>query len=75
MQTHVALTANGHAQGTMTEHLDTYLLATGTTDMLLLHLSEDLSHLIHIELTCQHHHIGKLGIELQGLDIRDVQLC
>ena len=75
MQAHVALTANGHAQGTMTEHLDTYLLATGTADVLLLNLTENLGHLVHVQLAGQHNHIGKLGIEAQGLDVRDVQLC
>ena len=74
MQTHITLATDSHTKGAMTEHLDTDLLTAGTTDMFLFNLTIDLSHLIHIQFTCQHHHIGKLGIELQRLDIRDIQL-
>ena len=42
--------------------------------MLCLHLTVDVGHLIHVQLTCQHHDIGKLGIKAQGFDIRYVQL-
>ena len=58
----------------MTEHLNAHLLAAGAADMLLLYLTVDVSHLLHLQLTGQHHHIGKLGVELQSLDIRDIQL-
>ena len=43
--------------------------------MLSLHLTPDLGHLLHVEFTRQDHDIGKLRIEAQGLDVRDVQLC
>ena len=42
--------------------------------MLHFHLTEDLSHLIHVQFAGEYHHISKLGVELQRLDIRDVQL-
>ena len=42
--------------------------------MLLHYLAMNLSHLLHPQFTRQHHHIGKLGIKLQGFDVRDVQL-
>ena len=69
MQTHIALATDSHTEGTMTEHLDADLLATGPTDMLSLHLTEDLGHLRHIQFSRQNHHIGKLGIEAKGLDV------
>ena len=74
MQTHVALAADGHAESAVAEHFDTYLIAAGATDMLLFNLTENLGHLVHIQLARQHHNIGKLGVELQGLDVRNVEL-
>ena len=59
----------------MTEHLDADLLTRRAADMLGLHLTPDLGYLIHVKFTRQYHHIGKLRIEPQGLDIRDIQLC
>ena len=58
----------------MAEHLDAHQLTAGTADVLLLYLAVDVGHLFHLQLTCQHHHVGKLRIELQRLDVRDVQL-
>ena len=43
--------------------------------MLFLYLSVDVGHLLHLQLTGQHHHVGKLRIEPQRLDVRDIQLC
>ena len=59
----------------MTEHLNAHQLSVGSADVLLLYLLEDISHLVHVQLTCQHHHVGKLGVELQRLGIADVELC
>ena len=42
--------------------------------MLFLYLAIDVGHLLHIQFAGQHHDVGKLGIEAQGLDVRDVQL-
>ena len=43
--------------------------------MLLLHLTVDVGHLVHVQLAGQHDDVGKLGVELQRFDVRDVQLC
>ena len=34
----------------------------------------DMAHLVHIELARQYGHVGKLGVEAQGLDVGDVEL-
>ena len=59
----------------MTEHLYAHQLALGTAHLLLLDLAVDLCHLVHVELACQHHDIGKLCIKFQGLYVADVELC
>ena len=59
----------------MTEHLNTYQFTTGSCDVLFFYLAVDVGHLFHLQLTRQHYHIGKLSIELQCLDIRNIQLC
>ena len=58
----------------MTEHLDTNQFALRSTDVLLLYLTINLCYLVEIQLASQYHHISKLGIELQRLDVGDVQL-
>jgi len=72
VEAHVALAADGHAQCTVAEHLDTYQLARGTADVLLLNLSADVGHLLHVQLAGQYHDVGKLGVEAQCLDVRYV---
>ena len=74
VQTHIALAADGHAEGSVAEHLDADALPLGTADVLLLDAPMDGSHLVEVEFAGQHYHIGKLGIELQRLDVGDVQL-
>ena len=59
----------------MAEHLYAHQLALGAAHLLLLDLAVDLCHLVHVELACQHHDIGKLCIKLQGLYVADVELC
>ena len=73
-QTHITLAGNCHAERTMTEHLNTNLLAHRTTDILLLYLFVDMLHLIHIQFTSQHRNISKAGIELQRFRIGNIQL-
>ena len=73
-QTHVTLTRNGHAKSTMTEHLDTYQFAFRSSYVLFLYLLVDISHLLQFQFSRQHHHIGKLRIKLQCLDVRDIEL-
>ena len=75
MKTHIALATDGHAERAMAKHLDTDLHPRRSADMLGLYLTEDLSHLLHIQLTRQHDDISKLRIELQGFNIGDIQLC
>ena len=74
VETHVALAADSHAQGSVAEHLDADLLAAGTADVLSLYLAVYLRHLFHVQFTGQHYDIGELCIEAQSLDVRDVQL-
>ena len=59
----------------MAEHLNAHQLTVGSADVLLLYLLEDISHLVHVQLTCQHHHVGKLSVELQSLSVAYVELC
>ena len=74
VQAHVALAAYSHAQCPMAEHLYTHQLPARSAYVLLFYLAVYLCHLLHVQLACQHYHIGKLGIELQCLYVRDVQL-
>ena len=74
VQTHIALTRNGHAQRTVTEHLDAHEFTFRSAYVLLHNLTVYLCHLLHIQLARQDHHIGKLGIELQSLHIADIEL-
>ena len=75
MERHVALAADGHAEGTVAEHLDAHLLSAGTADVLFHYLAIDVGHLVDIQFAGQYNHVGKLRIEAQRLDIGDVQLC
>ena len=74
MQREVALARHCHAQGSVAEHLDTELFTARTADMLFLNLAVDFGHLLQVQLTGQHHHVGKLGIEFQCLGIGDIEL-
>ena len=70
----VAFAADGHAEGAMAEHLDAHRLSTRTANAVSFDGIVDFRHLLHVQLTCQNHHIGKLRIETQSLRITDVQL-
>ena len=58
----------------MAEHFYPYEFTRRPFDLLFLYLFVDSSYLVKIQFASQHHHIGKLGIELQCLDVRDIQL-
>ena len=58
----------------MAEHLDADALAPRAADILLVDLTVDLGHLLQAQLARQHHHVGKLGVELQRLNVGDVEL-
>ena len=75
VEAHVALARDGHAECSVTEHLDAHGLSAGAADMFLLDVAVDVGHLLHAQLACQHHHVGKLCVELQCLDVRYVELC
>ena len=74
MQTHVALAGDGHAERTVTEHLDADEPPAWSADVLLHNLTVYFGHLAHVQFARQHHHIGKLCIEAQRLDVRYVEL-
>ena len=59
----------------MAEHLYAHEFAFWSAHLLLLNLSVDFCHLVHVEFACEHHHVGKLCIELQCLYVADVELC
>ena len=74
MQTQVTLAGDSHTQSAMCKHLDTNQFASRTGNLLFNDLLIDFGNLLQVQLTGQHHHIGKLGIELQRLHIRNIQL-
>ena len=58
----------------MTEHLDADRFAAAAADMLLLDVAIDRGYLFHIQFARQDYDVRKLGIELQGFGVRDVEL-
>ena len=74
MQRQVALAADGHAQRSVAEHLQAHRSSVGTRNRVVGDMPVDLGHLLHVQLACQHHHVGPLRVEAYGLDIADVCL-
>ena len=74
VQAEVALTRDGHTEGAVGEHLDTDGLTSRADDGLLYDRLMDGSDLVHIQLTCQDHDVGKLCVEAQRLDVGDIEL-
>ena len=70
----IALATNSHTQSTMTEHLYPDKFAMRTTHILFHYLLIYITNLPHVEFTCKHNNISKLGIKLQSLNIGNVQL-
>ena len=58
----------------MAKHLDANRLSVRSENMLFVNLPINVGHLRHVQLACQNCHIGKLGVKLQRVDIRYVQL-
>ena len=58
----------------MAEHLNTYQSAFRSAYILLNYLLVNLGHLVQIQFTGQYHHIGKLSVELECLDVAYVEL-
>src|SRR3712207_755388 len=73
-QTHVTLATDGHAKGTVAEHFYADEFSLGATDVLFVDLSVDVGYLIHVQFTCQDHHIGETCVELQGVYVRYIEL-
>ena len=71
----IALAAYRHAQRSVTEHLYANEFSAGTADVLLHYLAVDVGYLLHVQFAGKHHNIGKLCIEAQCLDVRDIELC
>ena len=74
MQREVALSGDCHTQSTVTEHLNTNLFTTRSTDIFFPDLTINLCNLLQIQFACKHHNIGKLGIKFQGFRIRYIKL-
>ena len=75
LKAHIALAADSHTEGAVAEHLDADGVAVWSDDVSLRNLRVDVSHLVHVKLTCKHHHVGKLSVELQCLGVADIELC
>ena len=75
VQRQVTLAADSHAEGSVTEHFYADRLAIGAADALGNGLFVDCSHLVHTQFARQYHHVGKLSIEPERLDIGDIELC
>ena len=74
VEAHVALAADGHTEGAVTEHLYADLFPAWAANVFCLYLTVYLRYLVHVQFAGEYYDIGKLRIEAQGLDVRDVQL-
>ena len=74
VEAEVALAAHGHAEGAVAEHLDAHEVALRASNLLALDDVVDMANLGEVEFTGQHHHVGKAGVEAEGLGVADVEL-
>ena len=74
VQAHVTLARYGHAECAVAEHLDADGLPHRPADVPCQDLSVYLLYLLHVQFARQDGDVCKLCIELQGIDVRDVQL-
>ena len=58
----------------MAEHFNTNKLAIAAYDILFYDATMYFSHLVHIKFASQHYYIGKLSIETQCFNVRDIEL-
>ena len=58
----------------MAEHFYAHEVAARAGDVLLFNLLMNVGHLLHVEFARQYHHVGKLGVKLQGLDVANIEL-
>ena len=74
MKAQVTFAGNGHAEGTVAEHLDPHKLSARSADVVADNSFMDGPDLIEIQFTGQDHHVGITGIEAEGLGVGDAQL-
>ena len=74
VQAQVALARDGHAEGSVGEHLDFDQLALRAADVVFDDFAVDGGHLLERELAGQHHRVGPLCEEFHRLGVRDVAL-
>ena len=59
----------------MAEHLDANELTIGTLNLVFFDEIGDFAHLLHVQLTRQHHHIRESRVEAQSLFVGNIELC
>ena len=69
LQAQVAFARYGHAERSVAEHLYSHLLSAWSADILIYDGFVNLAHLVNIKFAREHHYVGKLGIEAQGLSV------
>ena len=74
VQRHIALAADGHAEGAVAKHLEAHAAARRAAQVVADDAAVYLGHLLHRQLARQHHHVGPAGVELQRLVVGDVGL-
>ena len=74
VQAQVALAADCHAERSVAEHFDADEVALRTANILCHNLFVDVAHLPHVEFACKDNDVSELGVELQRLDVRYVEL-
>ena len=74
VQAQIAFARDGHAQGSVAEHLDLHRTARRPGDALRGDTVADDPDLLQVQLPGEDHHVGILRIEAQGLGIGDVEL-
>ena len=58
----------------MAEHLNAHQITMRSTDLLTFNLLGDVFHLVYVELTGGHHHVGELGVIFHSLQVGDIAL-
>ena len=74
MLAQVALARDSHTQRSVGEHLHSQTLPARASHIPALQLLGDGCNLLKAQLTCQHNHIGPLGVELRRFNIGDIAL-
>ena len=74
MLAQVTLARDSHTQRSVSEHLHSQTLSARASHIPALQLLGDRGYLLKTQLSCQHNHIGPLGVELRRLNIGDIAL-